>query len=401
MESGEPLPLPTDPTLAAIAAGYEAAGACSIIRDREWFLVFATSEFMQWDSHRLVPGDPPQHWFGPEVTEYMQEAFGHGHSRRHEFLLAGPWVLFGTPGGREVLRKRVDPSLVDLVGDIEPAPPPMIVGGNHTEGTGTDLRTFGARSDISISTMRVNDSVGSLVGSVTDYRPAAGMSQVFTSLQLADLRHVERMSAVARPGRRPGAVLFADLEASTPLSKRVSTAQYFAFGRRLVRAVDQCLIDHGGIVGRHAGDGVTGFFLAETAGSESTAARSCIEAARALPGVVAAAVERSDLHDESVTFRFGLHWGARLYVGQIQTAGRSEVTALGDEVNDAARIEACASGGRTLASKDLIECLTAQDAEALGIDLGRAKYTVLAELSTATEKARRDAPAIAVCDVTN
>jgi len=75
------------------------------------------------------------------------------------------------------------------------------------------------------------------------------------------------------------------------------------------------------------------------------------------------------------------------------------VTALGDDVNDAARIEACASGGRTLASKDLIECLTVEDAEALGIDLSHAKYTVLAELPTATDKARRDAPAIAVCDV--
>ena len=28
------------------------------------------------------------------------------------------------------------------------------------------------------------------------------------------------------------------------------------------------MIDEGGIVGRHAGDGVTAFFLAETAGSE-------------------------------------------------------------------------------------------------------------------------------------
>lgn len=355
MSSVEPLPLPADATLAAIAAEYEAAGACSIVADAEGSLVYATREFLRWDGHRLVPTDPPQNWFGPEVTAYMQQAFGSDHTRQHEFLLRGPWMLFGTPGVREVLRERVDPSLVDLVDDIDPAPPPMIWSGNHLEGTGTALRTFGERSDISIICLRINDSAGKYVGLVTDYRPTAGMSQVFSALQLADLRHVERMNAVARPGRRPGAVLFADLEASTPLSKRVSTAQYFAFGRRLVRGVDQCLIDHGGIVGRHAGDGVTGFFLAETAGSESAAARSCIEAARALPGVVAAAVDRSDLHDESVTFRFGLHWAARLYVGQIQTAGRSEVTALGDEVNDAARIEACASGGRTLASKDLLE----------------------------------------------
>ena len=74
----------------------------------------------------------------------------------------------------------------------------------------------------------------------------------------------------------------ADLEASSPLARRLSTAQYFAFVRRLVRAEDRCIIDAGGIVGRHAGDGVVAFFLAETVGSESAAARSCIAAARTL-----------------------------------------------------------------------------------------------------------------------
>jgi hypothetical protein len=75
------------------------------------------------------------------------------------------------------------------------------------------------------------------------------------------------------------------------------------------------------------------------------------------------------------------------------------VTALGDEVNEAARIEACASGGRMLASKNLIERLDPNVATALAINLDRLTYTRLAELSTATEKARNDAPAIAVCEV--
>ena len=34
-----------------------------------------------------------------------------------------------------------------------------------------------------------------------------------------------------------------------------------------------------------------------------------------------------------------------------------------------------------------------------GLDPDSITYTALAELDTATEKARRDAPAIAVCDV--
>jgi hypothetical protein len=39
------------------------------------------------------------------------------------------------------------------------------------------------------------------------------------------------------------------------------------------------------------------------------------------------------------------------------------------------------------------------DAAALMLDPDRITYTPLADLATATEKARRDAPAIAVCDV--
>ena len=85
-------------------------------------------------------------------------------------------------------------------------------------------------------------------------------------------------------------------------------------------------------------------------------------------------------------------------MGQITTSGR-EVTALGDEVNEGARIEACASGGRMLASKSLVERLSPQDAEALGIEPDPIRYIPLAHLPTATEKARRDAPAIAVCEL--
>jgi class 3 adenylate cyclase len=141
------------------------------------------------------------------------------------------------------------------------------------------------------------------------------------------------------------------------------------------------------------------FFLADIVGSESAAARNCIAAARALRAALADVATRSNLAAEDVVLRFGLHWGSMLYVGQIATSGRTEVTALGDEVNESARIEACATGGRALASKALIERLTADDATSVGIDADRVVYTPLADLPTATEKARRDAPAIAVCEV--
>jgi hypothetical protein len=43
--------------------------------------------------------------------------------------------------------------------------------------------------------------------------------------------------------------------------------------------------------------------------------------------------------------------------------------------------------------------LQPSDADALGLDADRLTYTPLAALGTATDKARRDAPAVAVCQI--
>src|SRR5262249_11574809 len=160
----------------------------------------------------------------------------------------------------------------------------------------------------------------------------------------------------------------------------LSTAQYFAFGRRFVRTADECVIDAGGIVGRHVGDGVVAFFLADTTGSESAAASASITAARSLRCTLSDLAARSEIPASELSLPFGLRWGAMLYVGRILTRGRSEVTALGDEMNETARIEASATGGRTLASKALIERLNRDDAATLGLDPAHMKYTLLAEL---------------------
>ncbi len=82
------------------------------------------------------------------------------------------------------------------------------------------------------------------------------------------------------------------------------------------------------------------------------------------------------------------------------TGGRLEVTALGDEVNECARIQESGSDGVALASKALLERLSETDARALALDLGALEYHVLAELPRATKKAIRDSGALPVADVT-
>jgi class 3 adenylate cyclase len=387
-------PPPEDPALAEVARALRDTGHWGWIVDERWRIAYATDELRLIFAAglELAPWAVGEHMFGPESVS-VSLRWRIGSSMRMLFAFLGGWVLADTPGGRDELRELVDPSLHDMVDQLSPT------DSAAGSGMGSGMGFAEIQMDIPVVAIRIRNAAGRLVGTAMISKPAAGMSTLGTLASMADLGHLERMLGVSQPARRPAAVLFADLEASAPLARRLSTASYFALGRRMVRAADQCVIDEGGLVGRHAGDGVVAFFLAESAGSESDAARSCIAASRALRTAMRDVAVRSELQPEDVVLRFGLHWGSTLYVGSITTAGRGEVTALGDEVNEAARIEACASGGRALASKELIERLEPEDAAALDLDPGRITYAPLADLDTATEKARRDAPAIAVCEV--
>lgn len=353
-----------------------------------------------WDDQRRYVGishDPitsgarvaiGEFMYGTANTQVQLEGKSGGNSaaeHRADFLRVGGWLLEDVVGGREALRVMVHPALRDLVDELEPCADAAIEYGSRST-------YFGSRIGAATVYLRVRDASGSVVGGVAIAKPAVGMTTIGMLTGAGDLGHFERMQQVATAGKRPAAVLFADLEGSTQLAKRLPTATYFALVRRLTRAADKCVVDAGGLVGRHAGDGVTAFFVAETAGSESAAARACISAVRSLQAATLAIAARHGLAEDEITVRAGLHWGATLYIGSIITAGRSEVTALGDEVNEAARIEARASGGRALASKALVERLNKDDAAELDIDPNKVNYIQLADLDTATDKARRDAP---------
>lgn len=383
-----PLPLPDDVVLSIYARAFNEAGHSAMVFDPDWALVYVTDEF-----HRAFPGTE-------QIGRYFWEFIGGPPTddpdprwvelKRIQFEQNFADVLAVVPGGRTELRSKVHPELVDLVDtapNVEVVPAhshlrPMSRFGLDLSGWSTTVRLY-------------NDGV--LAGFLLLQKPSAGMSAIFTVMGGGDTRHIERISTITEADRRPAAILFADLDASAQMSRRMSTEEYFTLARRLVRAADECVVEGGGVVGRHLGDGVTAFFLADTLGSETAAARACIAASRALRKAAAEVAARSDLDPSELTLRFGLHWGSTLYVGLLKTLARAEVTALGDEVNETARMEACASGGRTLASKNLIERLSKADRSELGI-MGVA-YSTLNELPTATEKARRDAPSISVCEI--
>ena len=395
----EPCPLPTDPLLAEVALAMNATGQAAWIFDAGWRFVHVSNDARSLWVDRLggrlgsiAIGD---HIFSSEslrVGAGWQFGLTTNELWVEAFRSLGCLVLADTDGAQDALRSVVDPSLRDVVDELVPS---------NAAAHGFDITVTGLPGPVSsvMVALRVRDELGRLRGTVLIGKPAAPMSVLGGMAWERDLAHLERMERFTRADLHPAALLFADLEGSVALMRSFSTATVFTFGRRLVRAADRCVVDAGGLVGRHVGDGVVAFFPAVTSGSESAAARACIAAARALRRALSDVAAGLDLAPDALVMRFGLHWGSAVYIGKISTLARAEVTALGDDVNTAARIEACATGGRVLASKDLIERLDADDATALGIDPRRVLYTQLGDLDTATSKARQDTFDVAVCEL--
>ena len=287
--------------------------------------------------------------------------------KRSQFRQSFADVLSATPGGLDELRSLVDPNLLDLVDSLEPS---------EIRSAHSDLRPrtwWGIDSSQWTTTMRLHDGDGALAGFLWIQKPSAGMSAIDMVTGGGDTRHLDRIYSISESARRPAAILFADLEASTQLSRTLSTAEYFTLARRLVRAADTSVVDAGGIVGRHLGDGVDRVLPRGDLGSESAAARACIEASRNLRTRPSRSPPGAGWVLTTSCCASGSTGGRRSTWDSSSPTARAEVTAMGDEVNEAARIEACASGGRTLASKDLVERLDETDARSLGINGSRTR----------------------------
>jgi class 3 adenylate cyclase len=202
-------------------------------------------------------------------------------------------------------------------------------------------------------------------------------ASVLSLLTRGDEQLFERIASLATPRAEPAAVLFVDIESSSQLSRRLSTAAYFELISTVLTATDTAIARNEGIVGKHAGDGATGFFRASDAGSASRAARNAIRTAGELQREV------DDLGQQpSLRLNVGLHFAPRLYLGQLITSGRLEVTALGDEVNECARVQESSRGGAVLATKLLLEQLDPQDSADLGIEPDATVYRQLSDWPT-------------------
>ena len=386
-------PLPEEPRLRALAEAIEAHGALGELMDHKWRIVFISTELCRMLG---IPAEDATRFYGiSPIIRNREHADIWGTDEEGGvswWRNVAPTIRHDVPPDDPDF-EQVFGGLAGLATELEPAGEAPLAIPIKQSFPGLARMHANWLGDVEFLYVRVHDEDGSLVGVVNVTRPALSAT-LAARLARGDVRMFERMGRLSEPSRRPAAILFADLEASGDLSRRLSSRAYFDLIRSLTDLIDGSVMGHQGVPGKHAGDGASALFVAE-GGGESAAARGAIAAARAIR---AGAGELLEGCGEGVRINVGLHWGATLMVGQVSAAGRLEVTALGDEMNEAARIESVASAGVILGSKPLIERLDDEDAAALGIDPGGLAYRPLSELG-ASEKALRDAGTIAVAEL--
>ena len=259
--------MPIDPTLAEAIAAVSEAGHWATAFDNQWRIVAETAEQAAVSSGKLI--NDAFH-FGPEALDVDSATDAGLDQNRETARRFGGWMLADLAVDREGLREMLHPSLRDLVDELETCD-------SVATGWATPMLYLGDKigvTQVALSSARYERS--RRPRTVLISKPGPGMNTIAMLTAAGDLNHFQHMLGLAGAGRRPAAVLFADLEGSAQLSKRMPTAAYFTLVRRITRAADQCVIDEGGLVGRHIGDGVAAFFVAETAESESGAARACM-----------------------------------------------------------------------------------------------------------------------------
>ncbi len=386
-------PWSDDPRLQHLADVVDDVGWVAFLYDRDWHLIWASREA------REMTGDhtPAALGYGLEVPLALGRLAWTRRMTLEERLAVSTVLLAeaesDVPGTIDAARA-VDPALA-AAAEAERRTRSPCGGPAFSFRTGYSPAN-GPHTPFTGLVVRVRDDVGAFAAGLCIVMPALPMG-LSAMLMHGDKDAFARMARLAAPGRRAAAVLFADLEGSGDIARGLSGAAYFRLISELTERIDRSVVRRSGIIGKHAGDGVTAFFVADDLGGPSGAVRAAIEAARSIAATVREITADTAVGDEpTVRMNFGIHWGPGLYMGQLVTDGRLEVTALGDEVNECARIQQTARGGALIVSKALLERLEPADAHALELDPDTLHYTALGGLPGAHPKAIRDAGRLSV-----
>lgn len=138
-------------------------------------------------------------------------------------------------------------------------------------------------------------------------------------------------------------MLFTDVRGSTSIAENMSPLEFSKLINRFYQAATRVLYQSGAMVEKMIGDEVTGLFVPGIAGKDH--ARKAVDAARA----ILLATGHADPGGPWIAVGAGVHTGIA-YVGSVDSEGTTDITALGDSVNTAARLASQAGPGEVIVS---------------------------------------------------
>jgi adenylate cyclase len=139
-------------------------------------------------------------------------------------------------------------------------------------------------------------------------------------------------------------MLFADVRGSTALSEKMSPTEFSRLINRFYTRSTKLITEEDGLVEKLAGDAVAAFWGAGFAGPDYV--RRTVKVAQALSRVMA---------QQDIPVGIGVHSGVA-YFGAVGTAdGLTNISAIGDEVNTAARLAAQAAAGEIIVSEHALQ----------------------------------------------
>jgi len=139
-------------------------------------------------------------------------------------------------------------------------------------------------------------------------------------------------------------MLFADVRGSTALSEKMSPTEFSRLINRFYTGSTNVITEEDELVEKLAGDAVAAFWGAGFAGPDYV--RRTLKVAQNLSRVMAR---------QEIPVGIGVHSGVA-YFGAMGTAdGLTDITAIGDEVNTAARIASQAAAGEIMVSEQALK----------------------------------------------
>jgi class 3 adenylate cyclase len=149
--------------------------------------------------------------------------------------------------------------------------------------------------------------------------------------------------------RRQVTVLFADMVDFTPTSEKLGEEAIYTLMRRVIAEMSEAVTNNNGSVQNLTGDGMMALFGAPVA-IEDAPLRACQAALDIQTGMQALENELEARYGVRPKFRIGLNTGP-IVIGRMGDDDKAEITALGDTVNLAARLEGEAESGGIVLSQ--------------------------------------------------